>query len=70
MCTDCSTGFAADVDGVCQGNLFVYIALLPLPTVTYITVLVHFIITRFAPFRAFDVQEICIFGELDVLPKG
>ena len=57
MCTSCSTGYSADADGVCQGNLFVYTVLLPNPTFTYLTVLVNFPITRFGYFREFDVQD-------------
>ena len=34
------------------------------PVVTYIIVLVHFPVTSLCPFRAFDVHEIYIFGDL------
>jgi hypothetical protein len=57
MCTSCNTGYSADDAGVCQGNLFVYTVLLPNPTITYLTVLVNFPITRFGSFREFDVQD-------------
>jgi len=44
-CETCYPGFTADANGVCQGDLFVYTVLLPHPTITYISVLVHFAIT-------------------------
>ena len=62
-CETCYTGYAAN-NGVCQGNLFVYTVLLPLLTITYVRVLVRFTITRSGLFRALDVQERCIFGDL------
>ena len=68
-CTTCATGYIVDTNGVCQGNLFVYTVLLPYPAITYITVLVHIPITRCGPFRAFNVQEICVFGDLHVVLK-
>ena len=63
-CYTCHARYAADTNGVCQGNLSVHTVLLPYQAITYITVLSHFPITRFRPFGAFDVQEICIFGDL------
>ena len=63
-CANCETGFTADANGVCQGNLLVYTVLLSHPTVTYITGLVYFPFTRFSPFREIDVQEIYVFGDL------
>ena len=63
-CATCETGFTADVNGVCQGHLLVYTVLLSHPTITYITVLVYFPFTRFSPFRAIDVHEIYVFGDV------
>ena len=42
----------------------VYTILLSHPTITCVAVLVYFPITRFGPFRAIDVNEMCIFGDL------
>ena len=63
-CDICKSGYTADTNGVCQGNKFVYTVLLPIPTITNITVLVHSPITTIGPFRAFDGHEVCIFGNL------
>ena len=63
-CLTCDSGFTADSNGVCQGNVLVYIVLLSHLIIAYITVLVYFPFTKFGPFRAIDVHEICIFGDL------
>ena len=68
-CIACDSGYTADTNGVCQGNLFVYTVLFPYPKITYITVLVHIPITRCGPIRAFYVPEICIFGDLHTVLK-
>ena len=59
-CITCDSGFTADANGVCQGNLLVYTLLLSHPTIPYSTVLVDVLFTRLSPFRAIDVHEICI----------
>ena len=68
-CLTCYSGFTADSNGVCQGNVLVYIVLLSHLTITYITVLVYFHFTKFRPFMAIDVHEICIFGGLHAAKK-
>ena len=63
-CGICESGFTADANGVCQGNLFVYKIIVSHPTITCITVLGYFPITRIGHIRAIDVYETCIFGYL------